>query len=152
MPILSLQYDPNVGPLVPGVIALPDTLRDVSRGITGGMPFALANFLIDTGADMTCVSKSLAERVGLEIVSQVDMVTPHGVAPANMYLCDVGVVFGAPNPASGVVEQGTIHGFPNFQVLEYGGRTDRYEGLLGRDIICRGFFQIGWDSRFLLGF
>ena len=152
MPILSLQYDPNVGPLVRVVIALPDTLRDVPQGITSGAHCELAHFLVDTGADLTCVSRSLAQKVGLDIVSQVDMVTPHGVAPANMYLCDVGVVFGTPNPAAGVIKQGTVHGFPSFQVLEYGGRTDRYEGLLGRDIICRGFFQIGWDNRFLLGF
>jgi len=49
----------------------------------------------------------------------------------------------------GCTFSGQVHIRNNVTVIEYKGTTQNYQGLLGRDVICQGYFQIGFDNRFV---
>ena len=57
MPALTRTFDPKVGPLIQVIISLPGQMRSLA-GQTGRESLELNSydFLVDTGADTTCIS------------------------------------------------------------------------------------------------
>jgi hypothetical protein len=104
---------------------------------------ALSPLLVDTGADITCISPALASQLNLTPSGKAPVVVPTGQATSNTYLVDIGVPFG--NIAQGA----DLFVLENVTVMEFQGNNPNYQGLVGRDIICRGFYLMaGYDKRF----
>jgi predicted aspartyl protease len=145
---LTRAYDPSIGPLIPVFIDLPDALRGRLRG--NEVPATRAEFLIDTGADTTCISPRLARQLHLVAVSKrlVSSAT-HGQIPANLYLVDIAIPLGDETEWSFAK---TVHLESSVLVSEFNGPTLHFQGLLGRDILCRCHFTMGHDRRYTLSF
>jgi hypothetical protein len=106
---------------------------------------------VDTGADITCISPQVANGLGLKSLGLGPANIPSGQALFNRYLVDVGIPFiGQAVPAPGPVVAQTF-ALQNVNVMEYNGGSPHYQGLLGRDILCLGYFSMaGWARTFTL--
>lgn len=141
MPCMTLAFDPAIGPLLPVIIAPAGTLKGFAAS-AGSSPIAFP-LLVDSGADITCISDHVISAIGLSPSGKAAITTPAGPSTTNLYLVDIGVHFGAgtgPTP-SFVLE--------SVQVMQFEGTVSIYQGLLGRDIICKGQLTMsGYDKRF----
>ena len=93
-------------------------------------------FLVDTGADCTCISPAIVQQLNLVPDSQRLITTPSGVAPANVYIVDIAIPFGAYG----------LHICESQVVFEFNGSNSFYEGLIGRDVICLGVLTLSFDG------
>ena len=144
MPSLSLPYDPKIGPRIKVSFAQAGALA-------GGQGRVVpATFLVDTGASLTSISPQIAQRVGLRSLGKIPVSAPVGLSSLNTYLVDLLVMFG---DLEGQFPNGDIPTFPapNLLVMDYLGRQDYYQGLLGRDILDRGILKVvGPERRYTL--
>jgi hypothetical protein len=133
MPCLSGRFDLSIGPLINiGVIPAGVLTPSFSGQIT------TFPALIDTGASVTCISQSVVQAVGLQPIGLRPMGSATHSVPANVYLVDLFLPFGA----AGFVIQGT-------QVMEFVPEGSApFQMLLGRDIICRGTLSLSFDGHF----
>lgn len=139
MPAQSRTFDPQIGPLLKTIIAHPGRIRLLANETEQEtLELNSYEFLIDTGADTTCISKEIVDSLGLSPLGKVPMITPNGLSDANTYLVDITISFGSINF--------TCEGQ---RVIEYNGSTKNYNGLIGRDIICQGVFNISFDKRYI---
>ena len=140
MSCLSATFNPAVGPLLSVLIAPTGTLKPKANG--GGGPHVGAyNLLIDSGADITCLTTQVAADMKLQLLGKRDVGHAAGSAKVNTYLADIGIPFGDPTKGAYIAEKITV--------MEFGGGSPNFQGLLGRDIICLGQLSIsGWDSRY----
>lgn len=76
MPALTRTFDPKVGPLIQVVISLPGQIRSLS-GQTGRESPKLNSyeFLVDTGADTTCISKEIIDLLRLSPQGRIQIIT-----------------------------------------------------------------------------
>lgn len=140
MSALTRQFNPRIGPLLQACIASPGQFRSLA-----GQPHTqqavlqagLHEFLLDTGADATCISQEIIHSLQLSPQGQIQITTPSGVAHANTYLVDIAIPFG---------NQLFVRG--GQQAMEFNGNTNHYKGLIGRDIICSGVLNISFDGRY----
>lgn len=90
---------------------------------------------------MTCISPILAQSLGLQPIGLQSMMSAtHIAVPTNLYLVDLGILFGQ----QVLMQQG-------MQVLEFAcPATSPYQLLLGRDVICRGAFAMSFDGHYTL--
>lgn len=145
MPCLTRAFDPEVGPLVNLGIAKPGTLTSATKNSAVEIRTYIA--LVDTGADVTCISRQIADDVGLVLRGKIDMASALTVEPANYYLADIALPFG--DPGSGAAIQTLIS--KSIEVLEFQSNSTDYQVLLGRDIISKGLFIMSsYDKRFTI--
>jgi len=107
-------------------------------------------FLIDTGASITSISPTIAQRMGLRSLGKTPVSVPTGQGHLNTYLVDLLVIFGDPETA---LPSDRIPTFPtqNLQVMDYLGSPEHYFGLLGRDILNQGTLKVmGPERRYAL--
>jgi len=83
--------------------------------------------LIDTGATVTCISKSLAKKLKLKVVGQGMMNTASGMQKTNQYLIDLQM-------------QNNIS-FENIRAVEFIGNI-KFDILVGMDILMLGDLAI----------
>ena len=83
--------------------------------------------LLDTGATVTCISKSLAKRLTLKVIGQGMMNTASGVQKTNQYLIDLQM-------------QNHIS-FENIRAVEFIGNI-KFDILIGMDILMLGDLSI----------
>ena len=139
MPARSRTFDPKIGPLIQVIITLPGEIRSLAdQAKQEPQNLNAYEFLLDTGADTTCISKEVIDSLGLSPQGKIQMITPNGLSEANTYLVDISISFG--DMAFNLEGQ---------QAIEYNGNTSNYKGLIGRDIICRGVLNISFDGRFI---
>lgn len=140
MSAVARQYNPQIGPLLQAGIASAGQFRSLAgqpQTQQAALEAGLYEFLLDTGADTTCISPEIIRSLQLSPQGQIEIATPSGVAPANTYLVDIAIPFG---------NQLFVH--DNQQVIEFNGNTNHYKGLIGRDIICSGVLNISFDGRY----
>ena len=145
MPCITRVFDPAVGPLIDLGIAKPGTLTSAPKG----PPVEILPYvaLVDTGADVTCISPEIAKAVGLVVRGKKDMASALTVEAENYYLADIALPFGDPN--SNAVLQTLVSG--SMEVLEFQPNSPNYQILLGRDIISKGYFGMtSYDKRFTI--
>lgn len=146
MPCISVEFQPNVGPLINIIVAPANSMRLAAgaRSVSANAPLIHAcPLLVDTGADITCISPAIASHLKLNPTGKVPVSVPTGVGAANTYLVDIGLPFGDPTQGA------ATHVFENRLVMEYNGSHPAYQGLLGRDVICLGVFSMaGYDCRY----
>ena len=143
MPCLSAIFNPTIGPLLNVFIAPAGTLKAKANG--DGQPHVgYHSLLIDTGADITCLATQVAAGLGLRSIGKRNVGHAAGSDEVNPYLADIGIPFG--DPTKGV----QTFVIENMTVMEFGGAHPNYQGLLGRELICRGQFSMaGWDNRYI---
>lgn len=140
MPCISSQFDPNIGPIINVGISVPGALH-AGAGEPRISAFPL---LIDTGASITCISPRIAQVAQLVPRGKQPVTVPSGTDSLNTYLVDLALPFGVP---SGQLAPAYLAN--NILVMEFLGDTTHYQGLLGRDIICKGHLTVtGYDNRF----
>ena len=148
MPCITRPFDPAVGPVVNLGIAKPGTL---TRAPDDNPPVEVHTYhaLVDTGADVTCISPQIADEVGLVPRGKKDVASALGVEAANYYLADIALPFGEPDAAEAVAIQTLISG--SMEVMEFQPNSPHYQMLLGRDLIGRGLFSMTtYDKRFTI--
>lgn len=145
MPCITKSFDPAIGPLINLGIAKPGTIK---IGATNSSPeFHGYLALVDTGADVTCISPEIAKAVGLVLAGKKDMASALSVEEANYYLADLALPFGT--PVSGVPLQTLVS--ESMEVMEFRSNSPHYQALLGRDIISKGLFTMtSYDKRFTI--
>ena len=145
MPCLTRTFDPDVGPLISLGIAKPGTLASAPKNSPIEIRAYIA--LVDTGADVTCISGQIAIDVGLVLRGKKDMASALTVEAANYYLADIALPFGDPGGSGPIQTQ--ISG--SIEIMEFQSNSQNYQVLLGRDIISRGYFSMSsWDNRFTI--
>lgn len=156
MPCVSTQFNPQIGPVLTIGIALPGaSARAVAAAAAAASgptpPSAHAvPLLVDTGADITCISSSIAAQIGLRSIGLRPVNVPSGQAALHTYLADVIMFFGPIAQAGPVVNVPTLI-VDNIYIMEFRGNNPHYQGLLGRDIISRGFFSMSsWQNSFTI--
>lgn len=138
MPLITLPADPAHGPIIVLGIAAP-------RSLIPGTPApsqAGARFLIDTGATRSAISPALAAAQNLPVLGKVAVTSVTHAASCNEYLADVLFPIGS----SGVLVS-------DARLLEFAMAGANYDGLLGRDFLHSGLFQLNASARqFTLAF
>ena len=81
----------------------------------------------DTGATGTCITKEVAEKLGLKPVAYTQSYTAGGISEAPQYIVNIGL----PNKIA----------FRDLRVTEFVG-SDHVQVLVGMDIICAGDFSV----------
>ncbi|HAF21831.1 MAG TPA: hypothetical protein DCK93_02790 [Blastocatellia bacterium] len=134
MPCLSGKYNPQIGPLINVGLLIGGTLRP-TKPPKGAKGFPA---LIDTGASGSCIAPAVAQSLGVSPIGMYPMVSATHTVPMNMYLIDIVIPFG-----------GTTFALSGIQVMEFAppaGST--FQVIIGRDIICRGVLNLGFDGHF----
>ncbi len=101
------------------------------------MNVPVINGLMDTGADATCISPTVAETLSLQPIGKVPVSGATGVAEMNQYMIDLLLQFG---PNSLPINHHTV--------TVFNARSSNYDMLIGRDIICRGIFTMEFSGHF----
>jgi predicted aspartyl protease len=83
--------------------------------------------LVDTGATVTCISKSLAKKLKLKVIGQGMMNTAGGVQKTNQYLIDL--------------QMRNNISFENIRAVEFIGNI-KFDILIGMDILMLGDLSI----------
>ena len=93
--------------------------------------------LVDTVADVTCISDKVSTVLDLQPTGRVQMVGATGAGDVNQYLVDL------------LLQFGTQHiGIPDHRAASFGSGSPNYDVLIGRDIICKGVFTMDFAGRF----
>ncbi|MDE0302049.1 MAG: retropepsin-like aspartic protease [Gammaproteobacteria bacterium] len=129
MPSIVRTYDPKTGPLI-RVRIVPKGTLDWSK------PEQTCEFLLDTGANSTLIAPHIAGELGLQPQGRSNLMTASGRASAPYYLADLGLIF----------DEGKVHWEHNHRILAFPGEALIYDGIIGRDIICRGNFSISREG------
>lgn len=132
MSCLSGTFDLHIGPLIqvgigiPGPTTVPEPLIEY------------LNALIDTGATLSCISPTIVKALHLKPIGWREMTSATHTTPVNVYLIDLLLRFGE-----------AIQKLENLQVLEFSiDSRSPFQMLLGRDVLCRGIFNMSFDGHF----
>ncbi len=138
MPSLSGRYDIAMGPLLNIVVAPAGTINPSGPPTIPTTQIVGFTALVDTGASVTCISPNVAQVVGLQPIGMRPMASATHAVPVNAYLVDLLLPFG---------NAGLI--LNSIQVMEFNPVSGSpFQMLLGRDIICKGIFTLGFDGHF----
>jgi len=132
MPCLSGEYNPAVGVLLRAAVLPGGTVAQQPQGQAPSF-----SSLIDTGADVTCISSNVAAMLGIQPSGKRSVVGATGIAEANQYIVDLLLQFGS---ESLVVPQHEVTAFP--------ANSPHYDVLIGRDIICQGVLTVDFSGHF----
>lgn len=139
MPLITLPYDPAVGPTIRAEIAFPRSLtsagapRDERR---------VRTLLIDSGASFSSISQGTATDLDLPVLGLRPLMSVTQQNQAPEYLADMILPIGTP-PLR----------LDDLRVVEFPMADEQVAGLLGRDILDRGYFTLNGVARtFTLGF
>lgn len=143
MPCLTNHFDPAIGLIVNLGIAKPATVKSPVGGKTPTV--TLCQALVDTGADVTCVSPQIAQAVGLQVVGKRQMGSSTGICLVNTYLADILLTFGDPTAGAPSLVKDSM------TLMEFQPNNPNFQALLGRDVLCGGLLSMaGWDKRFTI--
>ena len=149
MPCISARFDPQIGPILNIGVTQPGAVKGVAAAqalASSQQTPAVTAFpmLLDTGADITCISPQIMQQIGLRSIGKRSASTPSGPTSLNTYLADIAIPFG--DVTKGAV---TTYAIDNVTVMEFLGASPHYQGLIGMDVLGRGLFSVaGYDSRF----
>lgn len=157
MPCLAGNYSPAVGILVQVAIlrqheiaALQPSSKTTAPGAAPDLNLTMFAGLVDTGASTTCISKNVADAIGLAPSGKTTMSGSTGHDTVNQYTFVVGFVFGAKQ-----VPSGAFLGDLNLHLVqgcEFTSHGFGFDVLIGRDILCKGSLSMSFDGHYLLCF
>lgn len=139
MPCVTVPFDPKLGAIITAGVAIPTPIRDPKEKVN----IRTVRALVDTGATITCITPAFADEVGLPLIGKTTMISASETRDVNLYLASFFIPFGEPGKAT----HGQVDDMP---MMEFNMEGDQFQMLLGRDILCRGVFQmVGYDRRFM---
>jgi predicted aspartyl protease len=142
MPCLSINYVLQVGPLLQISIEEPNfQAATTSHSNPANLKTYMA--LIDTGASCTAVSPKVISDLKLAPVSKQQISGVHGTHPTNLYQFQVILLIPQTQLPTGIVHA-NIFPFPviGSEFMAPGA----FDVLLGRDVLCRGVFNMSFDG------
>ncbi len=142
MSAYSGRFDWDVG-LVIQVAVVPGNL-DVA---TPPDEVHLCPALVDTGASSTCISRAVAEALGLQAISMTEMLTAGGAVATNVYSVHIGLVGPTATSPDGTVST-DLQMLAGLQTPEFDPGSASYRVLLGRDVLRRGVLNMAFDGHF----
>ncbi len=152
MPCIWGRHDRSQAFLTVGIF--DDGIFDqVSAGGTGHpMTIHVFNALIDTGAQSTCITRTVAEKVGLLPIGMVPITGVSGLQYHNNYLFKVGFAFGKVSSEQ-EIEEASVHIFERpVEGAELNVGSSKFDVLLGMDILGAGSLKIDGDGSFSFSF
>lgn len=149
MPLISGRYDPAAGILVQ-VAILKDLPKTNGGSLKSPSELRLYQALVDTGASCTCISRKVAQEVGLQPIGKEPMITPGGEIAQNTYQFHLGFILDQKQEPTGIFS-GNI-ALHTIKGAEFKNAGMGFEVLLGRDIICKGSLTLSFDGHFVLAF
>jgi Aspartyl protease len=150
MPCISGNYNPAVGIIVQ-IAILPQS--QLSALQMTGQPVSPPNItmfaaLLDTGASVTCISKNVVQKLGLQPSGKTSMSGSTGAQTVDQYAFLVGFIFGAQQAPTGAVSgQLSVN---LVQGCEFTNHGFGFDVLIGRDILCKGTLNMSFDGHFVL--
>lgn len=154
MPCLSGNYNPAVGVILQ-VAILPQSHLALLQNSAGGPAPQIPNLtmfaaLLDTGASVTCISKSAVQQVGLLPSGKTIMSGSTGASAVDQYTFLVGFLFNAQQAPSGAFS-GQLNA-NLVQGCEFTNHGFGFDVLIGRDILCKGILTLSFDGHYSLAF
>lgn len=129
MPCLSEQLTSSLEALIKVRIAPVSADRGINR-------FKIFTALLDTGANRTCISRSIAESLALNATGKASMVSASHEVEVNLYMVDM--LF--PFDEVAAIKSGIT-------VMEFNG-SSAFQAIIGMDIISEGSFITTPDNKF----
>lgn len=94
--------------------------------------------LVDTGADTTCITQSVADAVGLKPVGKIPMTSATHTTDVDAFIGDICIPFG-----------NQMFLMPGVLLMKFETRPNApFQVLLGRDVICKGSLTLSFDGHF----
>ncbi len=145
MPALSGKFNPQEGVIWKvGFIAWN---QEVPNNIDR---IHICSALVDTGADVTCISKKVAKELMLEPSGKIDMHSARELSEVNTYDVQPAILFGAMPNLEGNL-QGEMMIFDPITAPEFTPHRN-YDALIGRDVICKRVFTMSFDGHYTFSF
>ena len=148
MPAFAGNFNWNNGLIWP--IGFIDGKTQMGASGVGGR-LQLCHGLVDTGATMTCISKTVAADLSLDVVGKGEMHTAGPSVEVNMYHVHVAFIIPLPDMtvSEGTIEEGQMHVINNITAFEFNPPEDnQYHSLIGRDVLSRGILNLCFSSHF----
>jgi hypothetical protein len=153
MPCIWGQH--NKSQLFPDVAVIPAaSLATLIQPAAGQQPPSIQTFraLIDTGAQGTCITATVAKAIGLIPLGKKSVIGVSGVQSHNYYLFNVGFLIGGPVGPNKTMA-GQIHLFATpIQGVELAIAGGNFDVLLGMDIIGSGSLAVEGSGTFSFSF
>ena len=143
MPAFSRPFDWDNGLIWQiGIVSGSAALSESS----GEGAMHVCDALVDTGASRTCITRSVVDALGLQSISKVKMDTAGGLTEVNIYDVHLALlVDSARNPDGSHNVRATV--FNDMRVYEFAADSeDRYQALIGRDILRIGVLTLSPDG------
>jgi hypothetical protein len=151
MPSVSITYNPSVGPLVQVAIWGPNYRPTQPPSSASPLQMNMYSALVDTGASCTCISQKVIQAVGLSPIGKQQVGHALGPSATNSYQFQVVFAFPQSQGPSGTMQATlTVHLVMGLEFVPQPGST--FDVLLGRDIICKGIFNMSFDGHAILSF
>ena len=109
--------------------------------------FHLCPALVDTGASSSCISRAVADVLGLQAISMTEMLTAGGVVATNVYEVHIGLVGATATSPDGTVST-DLQMLAGLQTPEFDPGSAHYQVLLGRDVLRRGVLNMSFDGHY----
>jgi hypothetical protein len=153
MPLVTGNYNPAAGVLLQVGILPQSQLSMIQTAVPAGSnPTNITMFsaLLDTGASVTCISKNVVQKLGLQPSGKTQMSGSTGANTVDQYAFVVGFMFGIQQTATGAYSgQLNAHLVQGCEFVHHGFGFDV---LIGRDILCKGSFTLTFDGHYALAF
>ena len=131
---MMVPYDPAIGPIVRIEIAFPVSLHQPGAAATAP---AGVNVLIDTGARRTHIARPVLNALGLPIVAKRPLISSTGTSTVDVFVGDIAI------PGSGA-------SFSSMEVPELPNASERFQDVLGRDILDQGTLTVDGPGRTII--
>jgi gag-polyprotein putative aspartyl protease len=150
VPCISGSFNPNDGIYHP-VVILPVGTPGLNTGRLVNLQLHNFKALFDTGAQVTCISQRVADKLQLIPRGRGRIVSASETKETNTYVFYVGFVMTAAPAAAAGGYSGQMNVFGLFEGLEiHAEDDDDVDVLIGMDVLARGNFTVGFDGRYLL--
>jgi len=106
--------------------------------------------LVDTGASMTCISRTVADDLGLMPIGKVPMQTAGGQQAANVYNVQIAFIIASKLESDGT-HSGEVQVSP-ISVVEFDPGDNPFQALIGREFLSKGVLNMSFDGHYSFSF
>ncbi|MXY90256.1 MAG: hypothetical protein F4Y89_06915 [Gammaproteobacteria bacterium] len=106
--------------------------------------------LVDTGASMTCISRAVADDLGLSPIGKIPMQTAGGKKAANIYNVQLAFIIASRVESDGS-QSGEVQVTP-ISVVEFDPGDNPFQALIGREFLSRGVLNLSFDGHYSFSF
>ncbi len=120
---------------------------------SGQSPIRIFKALLDTGAQSTCITGSVAKQTGLKPIGKVSVRGVSGIENHNNYLFKIGFPLGVVLSGDGKrLPRGISILEKDIQGVEFNSNADNFAVLLGMDVLSIGSLKVEGNGTFSFSF